>query len=125
LANFAVNHLFPPESVNDLKTWRFILHFKAPFLFRDKKLRKAVEQLQADGWKIIEFSAGLDGLEFDAESKTVGIPIEVSEEKRRQPNSLEDYESDFWKICGTMTECGFGELFYEAVDWEEEDAVEE
>ena len=53
------------------------------------------------------------------ETGTVGVPIQVPEERRRPPNSLADYESDVWKIYRHMVSAGFGDLYYEAIDWRE------
>ena len=115
----SINYLFPSEKVNELHSWRFILHFKAPFWFRRRKTYDAIQALKKSEWKIIEFTHDLEDITFDSEKGTIGIPIEVSEEKRKQPNSLADYESDVWKIFGNMLSCGFGDLYYEAVDWRE------
>jgi hypothetical protein len=82
-------------------------------------LRKAIDQLKTEKWKIITFSRDLSSLFLDENSKSVIIPIEVSEDKRYKSNSLNYYESDVWKIIGNMIECGFGDIYYEAVDWRE------
>jgi hypothetical protein len=50
----------------------------------------------------------------------VSVPIEVPDDRRRRPNSLTQYESDVWKIMGNMARCGFGDVYYEAVDWHED-----
>jgi hypothetical protein len=42
-----------------------------------------------------------------------------SEDRRRRPNSLADYESDVWKVMGIVMCEGFGDVYYEAVDWRE------
>jgi hypothetical protein len=63
---------------------------------------------------------GLDDLKYDANTKAVAVPIEVPAERRAQPNALADYESDVWKIYGNMVAAGFGDLYYEALDWKEE-----
>ena len=70
-------------------------------------------------FKAVQFPAGLDDLPFDASNKTVAVRIEVTPERRAQPNALADYESDVWKIYGNMLQNGFGSLYYEAVDWRE------
>ena len=62
---------------------------------------------------------GVDDLAYEPSSNSVSVPIELPEEARRRPDSLADYESDFWKIAGNMMECGFGDIYCEAVDWEE------
>jgi hypothetical protein len=111
MAKTSINYLFPPAQIEKLPTWRFVLHFKSPSLFRDRKLREAVDGLKAADWKIIEFPLGLDNLPFDAKAGTVGVPIEVSEERRRRPNSLADYESDVWKVSGHMSECYSASVF--------------
>ena len=114
-----INYLFPDDQVEELPTWRFVLHFRAPRLFRSGKLKKAINGLRSAEWKIIQFPSGLDNLAFDDKESTVGVPIEVTEERRRRPNSLGDYESDVWKVFYHMLAAGFGDLFYEAVDWKE------
>lgn len=119
MAKTSISYLFPPDKIVELPSWRFALHFKAPLLFRARKTRSAIQALQQADFKIIEFSRPLEGLEYDAKTKTVGIPVEVSEERRNRSESLSDYESDFWKICGNMLPFGFGDLYYEAVDWQE------
>jgi hypothetical protein len=120
VAKTSINYLFPPDQIERLPTWRFVLHFKAPSLFREGRLKKATDGLKSAEWKIIEFPLGLDNLPFDAKAGTVGVPIEVSEERRRRPNSLADYESDVWKVCGHMVGAGFGDLYYEAIDWRDQ-----
>src|SRR5438874_254831 len=117
MSKTGINYLFPPDEIHNLPTWRFILHFKAPFLFRDSKVKKATERLKTVEWKIIRIAGNLDSLEIDRQNGTLGIPIEVTEGRRKQSNALADYESDFWKVCGNVMGFGFGDLFYEAVDW--------
>ena len=119
MAKTSINYLFPPDKITELPTWRFVLHFKAPFLMRGKKIKQAIEALKQAEWKIIQFACDPDTIAFDPEAKTVGIPIEVPEERRHRPDSLSDYESDVWKICGNVIQFGFGDLYYEAVDWQE------
>jgi len=114
-----ISYLFPPDKINELPSWRFVLHFKTPRFFREKKSRLAVQALKDAQWKIITFPTGLEGLVYDAHNKTLAIPIEVPEDRRRREGSLSDYESDVWKIYGNMLSSGFGDLFYEAVDWKE------
>ena len=114
-----INYLFPPDTIEQLPTWRFVLHFALPFWFTGRKIAKAEKALQAvTEWKAIRFTCDLDDLPIDEEEGTVDIAIEVPEERRHQPGSLADYESDVWRIIGNMAECGFGELYYEAVDFE-------
>jgi hypothetical protein len=121
VAKTSINYLFPPDQIERLPTWRFVLHFKTPPLLREGGLegglKKATDGLKSAEWKIIEFPLGFDNLPFDAKAGTVRVPIEVSEERRRRPNSLADYESDVWKVCGHMVGAGFGDLYYEAIDW--------
>ena len=119
VAKTSINYLSPPDQIESLPTWRFVLHFKAPSLFRERSLKRATDELKAVDWKIIEFPLGLDNLSFDVDTGTVGVPIQVPEERRRSPNSLADHESDVWKICGHMVSAGFGDLYYEAIDWRE------
>src|SRR5262249_40300086 len=117
MANTGINYLFPPNQINNLPTWRFIVHFKAPLPSADSKVSKAVEQLKTVEWKIIRIPCDLDSLRFDPKNQVLSIPIEVTPERRRQPNALASYESDFWKICGNVLQFGFGDIFYEAIDW--------
>ncbi|HEY7310115.1 MAG TPA: hypothetical protein VH643_12205 [Gemmataceae bacterium] len=115
----SINYLFPPDQILNLPTWRFVLHFMAPPEYHEGMLHKAIAALKAADWKIVTFPFGLDTLSLDESGKAVGVPIEVPEDRRGRPNSLADYESDVWKIMGNMIECGFGDLYYEAVDWQE------
>jgi len=119
VAKTGINYLFPPEQINNLPTWRFVLHFKAPSLFPERRTKKASEQLKTASFKAVTFPIGLDSLPYNKEQKVVSVPIEVTEARRRQDGSLGDYESDVWKIYGNMVQCGFGDLYYEAVDWRE------
>lgn len=120
MSDTSINYLFPPDQINNLAAWRFILHFKLPSEFTQSNLNRAVEQLKAAQWKIIEFPFDLDSLAVGEESQTIGVPVEVSEENRKRVNALADYESDFWKVCGNMMANGFGDVYYEAIDWQEE-----
>ena len=115
----SINYLFPPDQIEELPSWRFVLHFEAPELFRERRTRKAAEQLSSATFRVVTFPFGLDELAYDAKTNTVDLPIEVPQERREQTGSLADYESDIWKIFGNMAECGFGDLYYEAVDWRE------
>lgn len=115
----SINCLFPADQIDSLPTWRFVLHFMAPTDFQPAMLERAIAQLKATDFKIVTFPDGLDSLALSDESNAVGVPVEVSEKRRRRPNSLADYESDFWKINFHMLDCGFGDLYYEAVDWKE------
>ena len=115
----SINYLFPPEKITDLPTWRFVLHFIAPRFFRNKKIRNVAQALKLADFKIIEFTCDLDNLPYDSNNNSVDVSIEVSEGRRENNNSLEEYESDVWCIYGNMLEHGFGDLFYEAVDWPE------
>jgi len=117
----SIHYLFPPDRIGSLPTWRFVLHFQAPKLFRERKTRSTAKRLQAAEWKIVRFPFGLDEIPYDSGNRTVAIRVEVSEEDRSRPNALADYESDVWKIYGNMLPDGFGDLYYEAVDWIETD----
>lgn len=119
----SINYLFPPDRINDLPRWRFVLHFQAPRLFSGRALRKAIALLAPLDWKAIQFECPVEALAIHPGTNTLDIPIEVPESRRRQPNSLADYESDVWKIYGHVAEAGFGDLFYEAVDWQEEQSA--
>ena len=119
MANPAINYLFPPDQISKLPTWRFILHFIAPPGFEPAILQRAIGELKAAKWKVVTFPFGLDSLEYNPKTNSVDVPVEVPEASRRRPNGLADYESDFWKITGHMVGCGFGDVYYEAVDWKE------
>jgi hypothetical protein len=114
----AINYLFPPDQIHNLPTWRFVLHFPVPPAFNDAMLRRAIDQLKAAEWRVVIFPFGLDNLSLDKSGQAVSVPIEVPDDRRRRPDSLAQYESDVWKIIGNMVNCcGFGEVYYEAVDW--------
>jgi hypothetical protein len=115
----SINYLFPPDQVEALPSWKFVLHFEAPSWFRARKTAKAISALRAAQFKAIIFPIGLHVLAYDEKMNTVAVPIEVVPERRAQPGALADYESDFWKLYGNMLEHGFGSVFYEAVDWRE------
>jgi len=115
----SINYLFPSDQISNLPTWRFVLHFKAPSLFRARKTKEAAARLRVAEWKIIQFPFGVDELPFEKGGGTVAVRIEVSEMDRRRPGAQADYESDVWKVWGNMIPSGFGDLFYEAVDWKE------
>ena len=117
MGKFSLSQNFPPDAVNDLPTWRFVLHFAAPKWFAGRAFDKAAAALHE-----IEFTAvDPELIELGKSSKWASMQIEVPPDRRAQEGSLEDYESDFWKICGAMTSCGFGDIVYEAVDWEDEE----
>jgi hypothetical protein len=119
MANTSINYLFPPDQIHNLPTWRFILHFIAPEHFHETDLKAVKGELKGVEWSIISFPQGIDSIGFDSETGAVDVPIEVPVERRRNSDSLADYESDFWKVCGYMMGAGFWELYYEAVDWVE------
>src|SRR5262245_29880154 len=112
-----INYLFPPEQINTLPSWHFVLHFKAPKDRREAQTLAAAEQLKSLQLKVATFPSGLDRPCYEAKTDTVATVIEVPEARRRQAGSLADYESDFWKIYAAMVDCGFGDVYYEAVDW--------
>ena len=116
----SINYLFPPDRIDSLPTWRFILHFKVPNDFSAVTASQATSRLKALEWKAIAFPIELDTLGVDDRNQTFGIPIEVPEVRRRQPGALSDYESDVWKIYGNVLEFGFGDLYYEALDWHQD-----
>ena len=116
----AVNYLFPPDRIGCLPTWRFVLHFVLPSGCEASALAKAVAGMRSAEWKIVRFPFGLDAIAYDPQTHSVDVPVEVPADRRKQPNSLADYESDFWKICGNMGTAGLlGDIYYEAVDWKE------
>jgi hypothetical protein len=119
MANVSIKYLFPTDQIHNLSTWRFILHFKAPKKVKPA-LRDAVAGLKTVEWNIVDFPLPFDKLKLDRKNGTVGVPIEVSEENRYKSGSLQEYEGDFWKICGQMLGAGFGDIYYEAVDWKEQ-----
>ena len=114
-----INYLFPPDQVMNLPTWRFVLHFEVTPEYQDKHRQQVIANLKAAQWKIVTFPFGLDSLALDEAGRALSVPIEVPEESRRRPNSLADYESDAWKIMGNVICEGFGDIYYEAVDWQE------
>ena len=116
----SISYLFPPDQIGNLPTWRFVLHFKAPRWFARIKTRKALAKLKAAEFKAAQFPLGLDKPIIDESNGTVGIAVEVPPARRAAAGSLQDYESDVWKIYGNMLSCGFGDLYYEAIDWRDE-----
>jgi len=114
-----INYLFPPDQILNLPTWRFVLHFEVTPAYHDGFRRQAIANLKAAQWKIITFPFGLGDLALDGSGRAFSVPIEVPEDRRRRPNSLADYESDVWKVIGNVTCDGFGDIYYEAVDWRE------
>ena len=110
--------LFPPDQINALPTWRFVLHFVASRPFDDSILSLIVKDLKAAEWSSVTFPFGIDNLSFDPTNNSVDVPIEVPEDVRHSPNGLANYESDFWKIAGNMAQHGFEEVYYEAIDWQ-------
>lgn len=115
-----INYLFPPDVINDLPSWRFVLHFIAPEGASPEIARQVVNGLEAVECDAVEFACEAEDIELDETQNAVSIPIEVPEERRRRENGLAAYESDVWKIIGTMTQLGFSGLYYEAFDWDDE-----
>jgi hypothetical protein len=115
-----INYLFPPDQINALPTWRFVLHFIAPEPFNESARQKAVVNLAKAEWRIVTFPFGIDNLSYDKTNNSVDGSIEVPEKSRHRHDSLADYESDFWMLAGNMAECGFEEIYYEAIDWQDE-----
>lgn len=113
----AIKHLFPPDQINALPSWRFVLHFKAPKDRREAETVRAWERLKSLQLKAVMFPAGFDKPHYEVKTDTVAVAIEVPEARRRQAGCLADYESDFWKVYAAMLDCGFGDVYYEAVDW--------
>jgi hypothetical protein len=119
-----INYLFPPEKINDLLAWHFILHFPYPLFWGKQKLLKANNLLARAEWKIVQFTeAGINQyIQLNLGKRIVSINIDVTENERYNEGSLSKYESDVWKILGIMAECGFsGDVYYEAVDWNEKE----
>ncbi len=114
-----INYLFPPDQVLNLPTWRFVLHFQVTPAYTEAHCQEAIAALKVAEWKIVTFPFGLDTLALDEAGRTLSVPIEVPEDRRRRPNSLADYESDVWKVMGNVICDGFGDVYYEAVDWRE------
>ncbi len=114
-----ISYLFPPDQLGNLPTWRFVFHFETTSDYRDEHRQKAIADLKAATFKIITFPVDLDTLEVDESGRAFSVPVEVQEEHRHKANSLADYESDAWKVMGNVMCEGFGEIFYEAVDWRE------
>jgi hypothetical protein len=113
-------HLFPPESIHELPTWRFVLHVTSPTFFKTRALNKAISALTNPGWKVTKLSCQPGEVTISPKTKTLDVPIEVPENLRRSPTALEDYESDFWKLYAALVEAGFGDAYYEAIDWREQ-----
>ena len=115
-----INYLFPPDQIDNLPTWRFVLHFKAPAWFAGAKTKRAMSSLNTAEFKAVQFPFGLDEPILNKELGTVGVAVEVPPDRRSVAGSRADYESDVWKIYGNMLQHGFGDLFYEAIDWQQE-----
>jgi len=120
MSSSPINYLFPPDQIHNLPTWRFVLHFMVTPQFDQAALQRAIERLKAAEWSIVVFPFALDDLALDQNGRMVSVPIEVPDDRRRRPNSLAQYESDVWKIIGNMVGPGFGDIYYEAVDWRED-----
>jgi hypothetical protein len=121
-----INYLFPPEKINDLPAWHFILHFRYPLFWGKQKLLKANNLLARAEWKIIQFTeAGKNQyIKLNLGKRILSINIDVTENERYNEDSLSKYESDVWKILGIMAGCGFsGDVYYEAVDWIEKEKL--
>jgi hypothetical protein len=48
-----VTYLFPPDQINALLSWRFVLHFIAPQPFDDAALKHAVNNLKQTDWAVV------------------------------------------------------------------------
>jgi len=120
MSSSPINYLFPPDQIHNLPTWRFVLHFMVTPQFDQAALQRAIERLKGAEWSIVVFPLALDDLALDQNGRMVSVPIEVPDGRRRRPNSLAQYESDVWKIIGNMVGPGFGDIYYEAVDWRED-----
>jgi hypothetical protein len=118
-SNTSITHLFPPESIDELPTWRFVLHVTSPTFFKTRALNKAISALKERDWKVTILCCQPEELTISPRNKTLDVPIEVPEHHRRSPTGLQDYESDFWKLYASLVSAGFGDLYYEAVDWSE------
>ena len=122
-----INYLFPPEEVENLPTWRFVLHFVVTPKYKDSVRKQAIANLKKAEWKIIEFPFSLDDVGLTETGEALSVPIEVPEDRRRRKDSLADYESDVWKVIGNVLSAAgdgakaFGDLYYEAVDWDDVD----
>lgn len=119
MAKSGISYLFPPNQILNLPTWRFVLHFEVTPAYHDGFRQQAIANLKAAVWKIISFPIPLDTLTLDQSGRALCVPYEVPEDRRHRANSLTDYESDVWKIMGNVMRDGFGEIYYEAVDWRE------
>jgi len=113
-----INYLFPPDQINVLPSWRFVLHFKAPTDQRAAQTTRVAEKLKSLALTAVTFPPDDDMPAYEPKTNTVAIGIEVTEARRQQAGSLADYESDVWKIFAAMHDCGFGDVYYEAVDWQ-------
>ena len=117
MAKTSINYLFPPQEIRELPTWRFVLHFIAPDVAANEAVSSARAALSELQFKALAIAVPIGSLVLDPQNHSLGVPVEVSSERRKQPGSLEDYESDVWKIYGTLIGLGFGDLYYQAIDW--------
>ena len=115
----SIHYLFPPDQISTLPTWRFILHFQAPSWPYGAQTKNALAALAGLDLTLVQFPHGLSSPLLNEEMETVGVEIEVSPESRALPNALAEYESDVWKIYASMVSYHFGDLYYEAPDWQD------
>ncbi|MCA9057229.1 MAG: hypothetical protein KDA96_05830 [Planctomycetaceae bacterium] len=114
-----IHHLFPPEELENLPTWRFRLHFVVTAAWHYGLLPQAIANLLTAEWKIIEFSQGIENINLNDSGEVLTVAIEVTENRRQRSGAREDYESDVWKVIGNVMSDGLGDIYYEAVDWQE------
>lgn len=119
MATSSIHYLFPPDQISALPSWRFILHFQAPSWPFAEQTKEALDALAGLDLKRVQFPQGLSSPLLNDEMETVGIMVEVSPESRALPNALADYESDVLKIYASMVASQFGDLYYEAIDWQD------
>lgn len=122
MAKHSINFFYPPDKITTLPTWRFILSFKLPKSANEELIDKAVAVAKTIEFKAIVFPDGIENVTIDVTNYLMNFNVEVKPERRAQTGSLEDYESDVWKLFGHMIECGFGDLYCDSIDWRDKDA---
>jgi hypothetical protein len=113
----SVNFYYPPDKINTLPTWRFILSFKLPKPVTEELIDNAIAVVKTLEFKAIVFPTGIENVTIDPKNYMINFNVEVKPDRRAQSGSLEDYEGDVWKFFGHMIECGFGDLYCDSIDW--------
>ena len=71
MAKTGISYLFPPDRINDLPSWRIVLHFAAPRFFSKSKLQKARE----NGEKLGRDNGVIQGTISEIKSNEVEITV--------------------------------------------------